>query len=240
MLRLARELGFESYEAFRHAFQEALRSGPDSFAERAEWLQRVGSGGDAGPVLAEMAKAQLSNVESAFRQLDPAAINAAAEALLGARCAYILGVAGLNGLAGYFHFVGRMALANLQFVQAAGGSVIDELLRIGKGDLLLVVSVEPYGAETLRAAEFAKRQGAEILAVTDSRAAPVAALAGHLLLAPTGSPQFFPSMTAALAILESLLALVVSKGDQATVKEIARIDRLREAEGIYWQAPRRR
>ncbi len=239
MLRLARELGFDNYEQFRHGFQEAVRSGPDTFATRAEWLQQVGSQGDGGPVLAEMAKAQLANIESAFRQVDPQAIGDAAASIISARRSYIMGLGALNGLSGYFHFVGRLALENLTLVQSTG-SVMDELLRIGDGDVLLTLSVQPYAEETLKAVAFAKRRGARCVIVTDSRAAPVAQFADHLLLAPTASPQFFPSMTSALALLESLLALIVSKGDREVVEAIARIDALRNAEGIYWKPTRKR
>lgn len=239
MLRLARELGFDNYEQFRHGFQEAVRSGTDTFATRAEWLQQVGSQGDGGSVLAEMAKAQLANIESAYRQIDPRAIGDAAASVIAARRSYIMGLGALHGLSGYFHFVGRLALDNLVLVQG-NGSIMDELLRIGDGDVLLTLSVRPYAEETMKAVAFAKRQGATCVIITDSRAAPMASFADHLLLSPTASPQFFPSIISAVALLESLLALIVSKGDREIVEEISRIDGLRSEEGIYWKSTRKR
>ena len=54
-----------------------------------------------------------------------------------------------------------------------------------------------------------------------------------LLIAGTDSPQFYPSMVGIVALLETLIALVISKGDPAMLTRIAEIDRLRRTEGGY-------
>lgn len=237
MLRLARSLGLESYESFRGAFQAALRSGGKDFAGRAEWLQRVAAEGDSGRVLSEMARAQMANLESSYQQVAPETLAAAADCLRDAQTSYILGVAALHGLMRHFHFVCRFALPQVRLVESDGGSPIDALLHLTEKDALLALSVAPYGRQTVEAVTFARERGAKTVILTDSRSSPVAAQADHLLLLPTESPQFFPSMTAALGLLESLMALIVSRGDRETVARIERTDRLRAEMGIYW-APR--
>ena len=234
MLRLARNLGFQSYEAFRESFQEALRGG-EGFAGRAEWLQRIAGETAAGGVVSGMAEAQIANVESAYHANSPQSLADAADCLRKAETVYVLGVAALHGLMRHFHFVLRFALPRVQLVSSDNGSVIDGLLQIGARDALIAASVHPYGRQTVEGLRFSKERRAQCILITDSRSAPSAALADHLLLAATKSPQFFPSLSATLALLESLTALVVSRGDKATVERIAKLDRLRAEQGLYWQ-----
>jgi DNA-binding MurR/RpiR family transcriptional regulator len=236
MLRLARSLGFESYDSFRASFQAALRTSGEDFAGRAEWLQRVAAEGNSGRVLSEMARAQIANLESAYRQLDPAQLAAAADCLRNAQSSYILGVAALHGLMRHFHFVCRFALPQVRLADGDNGAPLDALLHLSDKDALLALSVAPYGRQTVEAVTFARERGAKTVIVTDSRSSPIAAQADHLFLLPTESPQFFPSMTAALALLESLMAQIVSRGDKETVARIECMNRLRAERGIYWRA----
>ena len=234
MLRLARSLGFSSYDSFRASFQEALRTQPDSFASRAEWLQSLAGEDASGRVLSGMAEAQLGNIEAAYKQLDPAGIAAAADCLRKAQTVYVVGIAALHGIMRHFHFVCRFALPQMRLVMSDNSEVIDELLSIGGNDALIAMTVEPYARQSVEAVTFAKERGAQIVVLTDSRGSPAAGLADHLLLAPTRSPQFFPSITAALAVLESLSAMIVSRGKKSTVERIAKQDQLRAERGIYW------
>ena len=230
MLRLARSLGLDSYESLREAFQQALRgSGLDDFAGRAEWLQKVAGEGSSGRVLSEVATAQIRNLESAYQQAEPENLARAAACLREASQSYVLGVAALYGLMRHFYAVCRFALPQVRMVEGDNASPLDGLLHLTDKDALLILSVAPYGRQTVEAASFAKERGARLVVVA------IVALADHLLLVPTQSPQFFPSMTAALGILESLLAMIVSGADRDTVARIERIDRLRREKGVYWR-----
>ncbi|WP_239025325.1 MurR/RpiR family transcriptional regulator [Rhodoligotrophos defluvii] len=237
MVRLARFAGFDSYDDFRRPFQEALRGG-GGFADRAEWLQGLSASGDIGAVISGMAEASLSNVETAFRNADAAVVAKAADALLGARRVYVVGIGGLQGLAAYFAYVTRMMLPDVRLASPAMASMVDELAGITARDVLVILSIEPYARETVRTAELAASRRSRVIAVTDSLASPIAKPASHLLIVPAASPQFFPSQTAVVAMLETLVAAVVSRGDRSLVARIEAVDRFREEQGIYWRSSR--
>jgi DNA-binding MurR/RpiR family transcriptional regulator len=107
------------------------------------------------------------------------------------------------------------------------------MVGLGKGDVVLILSVVPYAVQMLTVAAFARASGASVIAVSDSQGAPLAALSDVLLVAGTASPQFYPSMVGIVAIVETLIALVVSRGEEACLARIAAIDRHRRAEGGY-------
>jgi len=126
--------------------------------------------------------------------------------------------------------VGRMALPKLRLLGAQAGQLIDEMADIGPGDAILAIAFSPYTGETVRASCFARDRGASVIALTDSRAAPIVPGAAHVLLAPTASPQFFPSAVGAVALLEVLIACVVADGGRQVIDNIAGAGRLRRLE----------
>lgn len=235
MVRLARAAGFQSYDGFRAIFQHAMRSARTDFGSRAEWLQKLPEGGRDNQVIGGMAEAILRNAEQTFRGNDMAVMSRAADRLREARRVYVIGVGGMHPLAAYLYYVSRMALPDVRLAQPAMAAMIDELTEIGPEDAAVILSVEPYATETVRAAEFVCRRKASLVALTDSRAAPVAALASDLLLLPTATPQFFPSQVATIAVIETLIALIVSHGDKRVLQRIKDVERHRREAGIYWR-----
>lgn len=235
MVRLARAAGFASYDEFRGVFQQAMRSAGADFGSRAEWLQKLPEGGRDNQVIGGMATAILRNTEQAFRGNDVAVMVQAADRLRQARRVYVIGVGGMHPLAAYFYYVSRMALPDVRLAQPVMATMIDELTEIGPEDCAAILSVQPYASETVRTVEFVARRKAAIVALTDSRAAPIAALASDLILLPTATPQFFPSQAATIAVIETLIALIVSHGDKRVLERIKAVERHRRETGIYWR-----
>lgn len=234
MLRLAKTIDFASYEIFRKPFQEAMRERGNGFGNRAKWLQKLAERSDSGALLSSMAQADIANVESAFQSNEPKTFVNAAKLIRSARQAFVVGTGGAYGFAHYFHYVGRMALPNLRMASVDSGSLIDDLVDLGPSDATVAVAMRPYSSATVRAAAFARERGARVIAITDSRSSPLARGAACLLMTPTQSPQFFPSYTAATAVLETLAAFIVSGGDKRTVAKIADVERFRNGADICW------
>ena len=105
-----------------------------------------------------------------------------------------------------------------------------------KKDALLAISCEPYASVSVESVKFASEKEAKIIALTDSRASPIARYSDVLLRTPTKSPHFFPSQVANLVMLEALLSLMVHKLDASAIKRIDSIERMRFERGIYWKS----
>ena len=76
----------------------------------------------------------------------------------------------------------------------------------------------------------ARDQGATLIAVTDT-------LASRTLLVPTSSPHFFESYVATTALIETIIARLVSRGGSRALRHIAELDRLRYDLGECWEEP---
>ena len=78
-----------------------------------------------------------------------------------------------------------------------------------------------------------------MLALTDSLASPLSLAADETLLFAVNSPSFFPSVTAAQALSESLLEVLVSRAGPQAVARIESAEGELHDSGIYVQPVRK-
>jgi DNA-binding MurR/RpiR family transcriptional regulator len=108
-------------------------------------------------------------------------------------------------------------------VQLVGGSGPEDL-DLGAfhaGEAVVVIGFAPYSRASVLSARAAHRARATLIAIADSFAAPMAEGANHVLLyEAAASPGFFPSLTGAIAIAQSLAAVTFSLGGSAARKRL--------------------
>ena len=105
-----------------------------------------------------------------------------------------------------------MMLENVVVVHTNSSSeLFEQILRIGKGDVLLGISFPRYSKRTLKAMGYAKERGAAAVAITDSKASPLAGIADYTLLARSDMVSFVDSLVAPLSLVNALIAAVSRK-----------------------------
>ncbi len=137
----------------------------------------------------------------------------AAKALHAAQRIWIAGFRSCRGVAELLNY--QLRLFRPDSVQLIGGSGPEDL-DLGAfraGDAVVVIGFAPYSTASLLSARAAHRCGARLIAITDTIKAPMAEGADHLLLfEAAASPRFFPSLTGAIAIAQSLAAVTFALG----------------------------
>jgi DNA-binding MurR/RpiR family transcriptional regulator len=238
MSRLTSRIGFDSYDELCDCVRGFVVSGVDRYARSAHGLAEFqGSTGVARLVHQHVALLQ-SNVRRAFDDATAKGIEAVAERLARARRLYILGLRSNYSAAFYFHYVLRAFRDNTVLVEDRMGMLIDEIGGIGRGDVMLAISYEPYAAEAARAVDYATGAGAAVIALTDTPFSPIARSARHTLLVPTATTSYYQSMIPTLAILEALVAMLIVKAGPAAVRRIREEFARRERFGVYWRESR--
>ncbi len=232
-LRLARTLGYENYGAFKDTFQNALRRSGDGFGARAQALIEAKHGDRPNGLFKEMAIATRANTSAVFELNTPASFQRAADIMCKARRVYVLGT-GCYSVAHHMFYVGRMALADMRLTGSSMMTVVDDFVGLTSEDVVLGITTAPYSRDTMRAANIAIKRKAKLIAIADSRTAPLAGRAKQVLLAPAEGPAFYPSYTAALAVAETLLVHLVAGADEKALKRIRNLDDYRKSEGVYW------
>jgi DNA-binding MurR/RpiR family transcriptional regulator len=82
-------------------------------------------------------------------------------------------------------------------------------------------------------AEAALEKGSRLIAITDSAVAPIALNAEKVLIFTHESPSFFPSLVAATALSESLVAHLLALEGADAVTRLEQAERTLNTRGAY-------
>ena len=231
--RLTKSLGFSEYGALREPFRQRLRTGSPHFAEKLQHVQQRGESGDLS-LLRELREQEISNVNQSLSNENLAVIDAAATTILDSRQVYVLGLRGSHAPAFLFHYTCQLFRDNSQLLDARAGIFADQLRAIGSRDALLVISFPPYTQLTIDAVDYAAEAGAKIIAVTDSVLSPAAHAAAHTIVTSNHSPSFYHSFTGALAVVQSLVAVLVTKTGDDAVQIVEQAEKQLSRISAYW------
>ncbi len=236
LVRMARALGFEGFDDFRERFRIEMRS-RSPFRDRAMSLQSISDEG-LPALYAEMAAVTLRNLERMFGVTSAPELRAIADHIVCSRRTYVIGVGANYALAHNFAYLAGMAVDNVVAVPGDGNVPMDGIVKAGPADVVLAMTFAPYRTEVVEATDAARRQGARVVAITDSHGSPIAPDADHLILAPSATPQFFPSTLAAAAALETLVSFIVADAPPDVVAAIDLMHQRRYDLGVYWRPDR--
>ena len=216
VVRFAIELGFEGYPEFQHALQEIVRTRLTA-AQRMEVTNSLMGDGD---VLSKVLMGDAEKIKRTLEDIDASAFEEAVQILAGAKNIYILGVRASASLAGFLAHGLRMISDNVKFVQTTSGSeMFEQIMNIGENDVMVAISFPRYSKRMKNAVSFAKHAGADVIAITDSTASPIAPSADQLLLAKSDMASFADSLVAPMSIINALIvALSRVKQDELRVR----------------------
>jgi DNA-binding MurR/RpiR family transcriptional regulator len=238
MTRLARRLGFQSFDALREPYVDRLAGGAAMpalpYMRRARALQRR----EGDDPIAELCRMQAANAAAVAQRNTAAAIERVAERLLRAERVHFLGLRVCHGVAFQLHYAYGLLCANGALLTDLGGTLADQVAQIGRSHVLLAISQSPYTRATVESVRQARTQGAVVIALTDNALSPIAREADHALLFDTASNSFFHSTTGALALVECVLAAVNARGGPAVLRRLRERQRQLRASRAYWEAPR--
>lgn len=242
MTRLAQRLGYVGFADLRALFTDAIRARAAPFRERAEGLKaRLDLDGD-GALVADTLAVISGHLKTLCAPEFLAAIAQAADLIQ--RCERVYWVGARSGFAPMHLGAYLLSLIGekARLLDQAGGIGLDALGDLSPTDVLVALSIAPYTTSTVDAVAFAVERGAQVVAMTDSRAAPIARCASVTLIVPTETPSFLHTMTPAFLVVECLAALVAARRGQRAVNAITRVEDLLDRLGSYThsQSPRRR
>lgn len=235
MVRLARSLGLPDYAALRRPFQVAMAGRAVDYGKRASVLQAAPGASRVDRLARELAAAQVDDVQSVIALNTPAAVEATVSAMANARRVGFIGVRASFGIAFEFRYAYNLIARNGVLFEGIGGTLQDQVDTLGRSDVMVAISHEPYSMPTVRAVDTAAARGVAVIALTDSTLSPLARKATHTLLYQTESVSYFPSMIAPLALVELLLARLAVRGGKSVLKRLAEVDRRLTEQHAYWQ-----
>ena len=230
VVRFATELGFEGYPEFQRAMQDIIRNRLTAF-QRIEVANHLIGDGD---IVAKTLIGDAEKIKQTSEHLDREAFSSAVESLIRAKNIYIMGVRSSSHLAGFLDSGMRRMFDNVKMIQSTAGSeVFEQMINIGKDDVLVAISFPRYSKRVVTAVEFAHNAGADVIALTDSSHSPIATHADQLLTAHTDMASFMDSLVAPLSIINALIVALSLKKQNDLTERLHRLEQIWDEYEVY-------
>lgn len=216
VVRFATDLGFDGYPDLQHTLQEVMRTKLTSVQRIEITNDRLGD----SDILASVLSSDADKIRNTLESINRDDFNNAVNAIINAGMIYIVGMRSSASLASFLSFYLRLIFANVQFVQTTSGSeLFEQILRIGKNDVVIAITFPRYSKRVINAVDYAKASGAYVVALTDSKDSPIAPQADSLLLARSDMASFVDSLVAPMSIINALI-VAISKIKQNELADI--------------------
>jgi len=210
MVRVARILGFTGYAELKDALQGAIleQVNPAAMLAKATVIQE-----DLPESIHRMEHA---NLDETWNQLKPDLVTQFCGLVQDAKCVYCLGW-GISSLVAESCMM-RLRVLGIpsMLMQRSGLALLEQARAVGETDAVIVCELPSYAVEVTETVERCAAQGATIVTITDSLAAPVCRYATLSLFASAASPTFGSSVLGPLFLIHVLTSvLAVSMGSRA-------------------------
>ena len=230
VVRFAAELGYDGYPAMQKALQEMIRSKLTTVQRIEVSYDRLGT----QDVLDKVVQSDIEKLRMSLAELSRADFAATVEAIVAARRIYILGVRSSAALSEFLTFYFKLIFDNVSQVQTSLASeMFEQMLRVGEGDVVIGISFPRYSTRSVRAMEFARDQGATVVAVTDSEMPPLYDTPNYRLLAKSDMASFVDSLVAPFSLLNALIVSAGHRKDADIAQIFNRLEGIWDEYGVF-------
>ncbi len=210
LVRVAQMLGFSGYAELKSCLQTAILEQINPAA----LLARAVSSSETFPD--SVFRAEHANLDDTMAQLTAEGTDKFCEMAKKANSIYCVGW-GISSLVAELMQMRLAVMARKAVLLRRGSLSLWEQVRcIADGDLVVVCELPSYAVEVTEAVEMAHKNGAKVVTITDSAAAPVCRFADLTFFVSANSPTFGSSTIGPLFLTHVLTsAMALSLGEEA-------------------------
>ena len=230
VVRFVIELGFEGYPDFQRSLKELIRAKLTA-VQRVEVTNNLIGEGD---VLEKVLCSDMDKIKRTLEGINKETFDAAVKNIIDAKTVYILGMRASSYLAGFLNYSFRMISDNVRLIQTTSGSeTFEQMMSIGEDDVLIAVSFPRYSKSIIKGVEYAKRAGADVIALTDSESSPIAEQADQLLVAQSDMASFADSLVAPMSVINALIVAVTRERSEEFSQRLRRLENAWDEYNVY-------
>ena len=230
VVRFASGLGFEGYPDFQKTLAAWVK-------DKLNAVSRMGvkyGRSSQSELLTQVLRGDMEKINDTIDKVDPDAFETAVNSIVGAKTIYIVGIRSCEPLADFLCSYLNMIRGNVTLLKTTSVSeMFEQMLRVGKEDVVIGISFPRYSTRTVRAMEFARDQGATVVAITDSEMSPLYDTANLRLLAKSDMASFVDSLVAPLSLVNALIVAVGRKMDKELAATFEKLEGIWEEYQVY-------
>ena len=228
VVRFASAMGYEGYPQLQRSLQE-LVSHRLTANQRFEMSTEI----DPREALSVVLKSDVQNLRATMEQMDEAFFEDVVARLLNARAIYVMGLRSAAPLVQFMGYYLNYIFDNVHLVSSGATDVFEEISKLKENDVLVGISFPRYSSRTLEAMRFAKRCGAQVVAITDGPMSPLADMADATLTARTDMASFVDSLAAPLSLINALLVALGLHRKDALKEHFRQLESIWETYEVY-------
>ncbi len=229
VVRFASEMGLDGYPELQQKVQESARHRLTSVQRIKLSESRLGDDIPGSVLTSDMEK-----IRYTMENLSRDGFARAMDAIDTASNIYITGVRSSAALAQFLYYYLDVIYDNVKFIRSSGGSeIFEQLMKVGKNDVMIAISFPRYSSNIAKAAAFAASAGAKVIAITDSVSSPIARCATEVLTARSDMASFADSLVAPLSIINAMIAAAANRRHSELSATLARLEDVWDEYNVY-------
>jgi len=230
VVRFAMELGYDGYPKLQKALQELIRNKLTSVQRMEIASSRIGD----QDILKTVLQSDIEKIRLTLEEIDKEEFKNIIETILKARKIYILGVRSSAALASFLGFYFNLLFDNVRLVHTTSVSeMFEQILRVGPDDVVIGISFPRYSRRTVKALQYASKQGSKVIAVTDSYLSPLTEYATHTIIARSDMASFVDSLVAPLSVINALIVAIVMRKKEEVFKTFNDLEQIWDEYQVY-------
>jgi DNA-binding MurR/RpiR family transcriptional regulator len=234
VVRFCQSLGFRGYPDFMEILQKLVRhelTTIDRFHMSLDSPSRPVH--EAESLLLK----EIQNLKKLAENFPGSSFRNAVTELVKSRGVFVVGMRGSAALAQYFAYFLRKVKRPVHLLCMGGTQEYDLLMEMGRDDVAVVLAFPRYPRETVEMARMLRRKGRRIIAITDSKASPLEALADIKLILPISFSTLFDSYAVPLCVLNMLVTEVARANMEQSKRLLDEFESLAREIGVFHKSP---
>lgn len=230
VVRFAIELGYDGYPKLQKVLQELIKSKLTSVQRIEVSSNRISEEN----VLKSVLHSDMEKIKLTLEEIDQTNFNNIVENILNAKKIYILGVRSSAPLASFLGFYFNLMFDNIRLVHTTSVSeMFEQIIGVTESDVVIGISFPRYSKRTIKAMQFVKDQGANVIAITDSYESPLSMNAHYSLIARSDMASFVDSLVAPLSVINALIVAVGMRKKQHVYEVFEKLEKIWDEYQVY-------
>lgn len=230
VVRFATHLGYKGYPEFQKALEELVKNKLNSVHRMEVTYGRI----NQSKILDTVMRSDADKLHATLSKIDEHIFELAVETILNAKHIYIIGLRSCAPLASFMAFYFNMIFDNVHLLQTNSASeIFEQMVRIGKDDVIIGISFPRYSMRTLKAMEFANNRNAKVITLTDSVHSPMNLYSSCNLLAESDMASIVDSLVAPLSVINALIVALCMKKQNKVAKTLETLEKVWDEYQVY-------
>jgi len=230
VVRFAVDLGFDGYPSMQKAMQEMVLNRLTSVQRIEVANDRIGD----QDVLSMVIQSDIDKLRRTGEIISRDEFQSSVDAILSAKRVFIIGVRSAAPLANFLGYYLNYMFNNVHIVTASGtGEMFEKIVGMKADDVVIAFSFPRYSSSTVKAAQYCRSTGAEVIAITDNQASPLGQCATHVLCAKSDMVSLVDSLVAPLSAVNALIVALAAKREKEVHRTFEELEHIWEEYNVY-------